>query len=138
MSLTARIAWRYLWKKKSHGAVSAIAAVAVTGVAVATAAIICVLSVFNGFRDLLVSTSDRIMPDIVVAPHEGKVIDDADMLADELSELRGVDVAMPVVEDQALVIFGRREMPVMLRGVDPEAFRRITSIDSLIIAGAPV
>lgn len=138
MSLTARIAWRYLWKKKSHGAVSAIAAVAVTGVAVATAAIICVLSVFNGFRDLLVSTSDRIMPDIVVAPHEGKVIDDADMLADELSELRGVDVAMPVVEDQALVIFGRREMPVMLRGVDPEAFRRITSIDSLIIAGEPL
>ncbi|MDE6681735.1 MAG: ABC transporter permease, partial [Muribaculaceae bacterium] len=51
--LGVRIAWRYLMAKKSHSAVSAIAAVSVAGVAVAPAAIVCVLSVFNGFRNLL-------------------------------------------------------------------------------------
>lgn len=135
MSLTARIAWRYLRKKKSHGAVSAIAIVAVTGVAVATAAILCVLSVFNGFHTLLLDYADNISPDIEVTPASGKVIDDADMLCMEVAELKGVKEVMPVVEDQALVIYEGKEMPVMLRGIDPASFRQMTAIDSLIIAG---
>lgn len=133
--LSARIAWRYLWKKKSYGAVSAIAAVAVTGVAVATAAILCVLSVFNGFKDVLLTSSSRILPDVEITPREGKVIPDGDSVASTLSSIAGVEVAMPAVEDQALVIFNGKEMPVMLRGVDPAKFSRITAIDSLIVAG---
>lgn len=136
--LAPRIAWRYLWKKKSYGAVSAIAAVSVTGVAVATAAILCVLSVFNGFRGLLSSSSSRILPDIEVTPTSGKTIADAEALADSIAALRGVEVATPAIEDQALVIFGGQEMPVILRGIDPISFRKVTSIDSLIIAGEPL
>lgn len=138
MSLSARIAWRYLWKKKSSGAVSAIAAVAVTGVAVATAAILCVLSVFNGFKEILFDSSDNILPDIEVVPASGKVITDADMMAEELSGIKGVEDVMPVVEDQALVIFGGYEMPVMLRGITPAKFRRMSAIDSLIVAGETI
>lgn len=138
MSLTARIAWRYLWKKKSHGAVSAIAAVSVTGVAVATAAILCVLSVFNGFREVLTDASGQVLPDVEITPFKGKVIGDADILCEEVAGLKGVAAVMPVVEDQALVIYGTREMPVMLRGIDPAAFRAMTSIDSLIVAGDPL
>ncbi|MDE6273268.1 MAG: ABC transporter permease [Muribaculaceae bacterium] len=136
--LAPRVAWRYLWVKKAYGAVSAIAVVSVVGVAVATAAILCVLSVFNGFRDVLSTSSSRIQPDILVTPREGKVIDDGDMLAAEISEITGVEVAMPAIEDQALVIFNSMEMPVMLRGVVPSEFRRLTSIDSLIVAGSPM
>ena len=64
MKLAARIAWRYLWSKKSHSAVGAIAAVSITGVAVATAAIVCVLSVFNGFRDVLTERLDTLSPEV--------------------------------------------------------------------------
>ncbi len=135
MKLEAGIAWRYLWRRKSHGAVSAIATVSVTGVAVATAALICVLSVFNGFRDLLVSQNDRVLPDVEVLPASGKVIADADSLAAAVAAVEGVELASPVVADQALALYQGHEMPVMLRGVDAQALRRYTLIDSLIIAG---
>lgn len=135
MRLEAGIAWRYLRKKKSHGAVSAIAVVSVVGVAVATAALVCVISVFNGFRDILVSQSDRILPDIEVTPVKGKVIADADSLAAVIGEMDDVELASPAIAEQALAIYGQREMPVIVRGVDPQAFRRYTEADSLIVAG---
>lgn len=135
MMLEAGIAWRYLWKKKSHGAVSAIAVVSVVGVAVATAALICVLSVFNGFRMLLMDQNDLILPDVEIFPASGKVISDADSLNEVITTIKGVAVAAPAIADQALAIFNEREMPIMLRGVEPMAFRQYTSIDSLIVSG---
>lgn len=138
MRLEAGIAWRYLWKKKSHGAVSAIAAVSVVGVAVATAALLCVLSVFNGFRMLLVDRSDLILPDIEVVSRDGRVISDADSLASAIATMEGVEIASPVLADQALAIFGQREMPVMLHGIEPEAFRNYTSVDSLVVSGTTI
>lgn len=138
MKLEAGIAWRYLWKKKTHGAVSAIATVSVVGVAVATAALVCVLSVFNGFRMLLVDRSDLILPDIEIVSRDGRVIAEADSLADAVSRLDGVEIASPVLADQALAIFGQREMPVILHGIDPVEFRKYTSVDSLIVAGNPL
>lgn len=138
MRLEAGIAWRYLWKKKSHGALSAIAVVSVVGVAVATAALICVLSVFNGFRNVLAERNDLILPDIEVTPAAGKAIEEADSLAAAIAAITGVEIASPAIADQALAICGRREMPVMLRGVDPQAFRRYTAIDSLIAAGVTI
>lgn len=138
MSLTSKIAWRYLWKKKSHGAISAIAIISITGVAVATAAIICVFSVFNGFRDILISQNDKILPDVEITPAKGKVIADGDSLAAAVAELPGVESASPVVADQALAIYEGAEMPVMLRGIIPEDFRRICAMDSMIIDGRPL
>lgn len=135
MRLEAGIAWRYLRRKKSHGAVSAIAVVSVVGVAVATAALICVLSVFNGFHRVLINQNDKILSDVEIMPSSGKVIPDADSLTTIISGVEGVELASPIIDDQALAICGQREMPVILRGVDPEAFRRYTMIDSLIISG---
>ncbi|MBD5371296.1 MAG: FtsX-like permease family protein [Bacteroides sp.] len=136
MKLEAGIAWRYLWKKKSHGAVSAIAAVSVVGVAVAAAALICVLSVFNGFREVLTGQNDRILPDVEVTVSRGKAISDGDSLAAAIGRLEGVAVSSPVVSDQALAIYAQREMPVMLLGVVSGEFRKYTMIDSLIVAGS--
>lgn len=135
MRLEASIAWRYLCKKKSHGAVSVIAIVSVVGVAVATAALVCVLSVFNGFRMLLVDRSDLILPDIEVTAVNGKLISEADSLTALIKDVKGVEVASPILADQALAIFSQKEMPVMLRGVEPQAFRHYTHIDSLIVSG---
>lgn len=135
MRLEAGIAWRYLWKKKSHGAVSAIAVVSVVGVAVATAALVCVLSVFNGFRDVLVDQNDMILPDVEVFAAKGKVVAEADSLALEIGSIKGVEIASPAIAEQALAICRQREMPVMLRGVEPRAFRSYTVIDSLIVSG---
>ena len=135
-ALPARIAWRYLRAPKSHSAVSAISIVSVVGEAGATAAIICVLSVFNGFRGLLNDKLDTLAPDVLITPAKGKTFANADSIADIVADMPSVEEVMPAVVDNALAISESREMPVTLRGVDPEAYARITSVDSIIFEGA--
>lgn len=127
------IAWRYLTGRKSHSAVNSIAAVAVAGVAVATAAMICVMAVFNGFHSVLADRLDRMTPDVSVTPIEGKTIADGDSLAAVLSRLPGVAMATPVVTDNALALYNGHETPVLLRGVRPDEYRHITALDSILI-----
>lgn len=129
------IALRYLFGKKSHSAVNAIALVSVAGVAVATAAVVCVLSVFNGFQSVLTERIDTLSPDIMVTPGEGKTIADGDSLAAEIGKIKGVAVATPTLTDNALGFYGGRETPITLKGVIPDQYSKVTAIDSLRIAG---
>lgn len=129
----AWIAWRYLVSKKSHSAVGAISVVSICGMAVATAAIICVLSVFNGFKEVIAERLDTLSPDIMVTPAKGKVFENADSLASVLSGIKGVAIATPTLTDNALTICDSREMPITLKGVNISEYRKITSLDSLII-----
>lgn len=114
---SARIAWRYLVSKKSHSAVGAISVISICGMAIATAAIICVLSVFNGFRHTITERLDSLTPDILVSPARGKVFDNADSLSLKLSGIRGVASVSPILADNALALCGNQEMPVLLKGV---------------------
>ncbi len=129
------IALRYLFGKKSHSAVNAIALVSVAGVAVATAAVVCVLSVFNGFQSVLTDRLDTLSPDLMVTPKEGKTIANGDSLAIEIGKIKGISVATPTLTDNALGFFNGRETPVMLKGVVPEEYSKVTQIDSLRVAG---
>ena len=136
--LALKIAWRYMMAPKSHGAVNAISIISVVGVAVATAAIVIVLSVFNGFRFHLNARLDSLTPDVSVVPAYGKTIENGDSLAELLKKFPGVSEAMPEVSDNALIIAGSKEMPITLKGVIPEKIAKITSIDSLLLDGEPV
>lgn len=136
--LGLNMAWRYLTAPKTHGAVSAIAIVSVVGVAVATAAIVIVLSVFNGFRFHLNARLDSLSADVSVTPSYGKTIAAADSIAGLLAGLPGVAIVMPALTDNALAIANSKEMPITLKGVNPELFAQITSIDSLLLDGSPV
>ena len=132
-SLPSRIAWRYLWSKKSHSAVSAIAAVSIIGVAVATAAIVCVLSVFNGFRNVLTEKLDTLCPEIVVQPSTGKAFADADSMTAAVRRTEGVAVATPTITDNALALYGAHEMPVTLKGVVPADYSKTTAIRYILL-----
>ncbi len=101
--------------------------------AVATAAIVCVLSVFNGFRGLLSDTLDLLSPDILVTPAQGKVFADSDSISEAVKEVEGINMVMPEVSDNALALYNQREMPVTLRGVVPDQYAGLTHIDSLFI-----
>lgn len=125
------IALRYLFGKKSHSAVNTIAVVSVVGVAVATAAVVCVLSVFNGFQNVLTGRLDTLSPDLTVTPLEGKTISNGDSLALALAKVEGVAIATPTLTDNALAFFNGRETPVTLKGVIPDQYSKVTSIDSL-------
>lgn len=130
--LTAAIAWRYLLSKKSHATVGTISTVSVCAMAVATAAIVCVLSVFNGFREVIASHLDTLSPDIIITPAEGKTLAGADSLTKRVARMPEVELATPTLQDNALVICNSQEMPVTVKGVIPGEYARVTSVRKLI------
>ena len=129
-----KIAWRYLVAKKGHQAVNIISIVAVCGVVVATAALICVLSVFNGFRGLIMGRLAMLDPQIAITATVGKTVDDADSIISAVEDLPGVERAVPVIEDQALAIYAQLQMPVRLKGV-PDDYNTMNDMDSVIVDG---
>ncbi len=129
------MAWRYLFARRSHSAVSVIAVVSVCGVALATMAIVCVLSVFNGFRNAVDVRDSRITPDLLVTPASAPVINSADSLCASIAALPGVACAAPVVTDNAVAYRGGYQLPVKLMGVSPEEYKRITGIERMIMPG---
>lgn len=136
LRLQLALARRLLTTRRSYSAAGSIAAVAVCGVAIATAAIICVLSVFNGFHNILTTNLNRTAPDVIVEPVKGKTFP-ADSLLDIVKKAPDVADVMPVLTDNALAIYQNQEFPVTLRGVDLRKLSQHTAIDSLIIAGKP-
>ena len=134
MSLPLKIAWRYLVAKKGHQAVNIISIVAVCGVVVATAALICVLSVFNGFRGLIMGRLAMLDPQIAITATLGKTVIDADSVIDAVSAIPGVERAVPVIVDQALAIYAQNQMPVRLKGV-PDDYNTMNDMDSVIVDG---
>lgn len=130
--LPAVLAWRYLRSRKSHSAVGAIAAVSVIGMAVATAAIVCVLSVFNGFRGVIADRLDTMSPDVMVEPVRGKVFGSADELVRKAHAVRGVGSVSATLSDNALLLYGGREMPVLMKGVEPASYARVIDMKNLI------
>jgi len=117
--LSLKIAIRYLVSKKSHGVVNVISAISVAGVAVATAAIIVVLSVFNGFTDLAKSHFSIIDPDLMVSPVRGKVIENADSLAAAISAIDGVEAATPTLTERGLLVNDGAQLGVVFKGIAP-------------------
>lgn len=130
------IAWRYLIRKKSRGAVGILTVIALCGIAVATAAIICVLSVFNGFRVLLSERNPGLRPDIEVAPAKGKTIESPDSVIRVINgagyNTKGV---IPIVRDNALAVSEGREMPVTVMGVDYNSYPALAGISRYIYPG---
>ena len=134
MRLVLKIALRYLRSKKAHNAVNIISTISTCGVVVTTAALICVLSVFNGFKGLIMGRLAMLDPEIAISVSHGKAIADADSVVRVAQGVDGVAVALPVVEDNALAIFADYQMPVRLRGV-PDGYNRLNGLDSVIVGG---
>lgn len=133
--LALKIALRYLFAKKSHRAVNVIALISMVGVAVATMAIMVVLSVFNGFSELAYSHLASVDPDVRISPSNGKVIESADSLADIIQSRDYVGAASVVLQERALFVAGDHQMPIIFKGLDPAKANIIADIDSVIIDG---
>lgn len=129
------MAWRYLFARKSHSAINVISIVSVCGIALATMAMICVLSVYNGFQQYLGTSASAVVPDVEVRPAKAAIIRDADSLANALSRLPDVEVATPVVDDNMLLYAENRMVPVRVMGVESDAYAAATEVKSMIIDG---
>lgn len=134
MALSLRIAARYLFARKSHAAVNIISMVSMAGIALATAAMVVVLSVFNGFHSLIESRLSVLDAPLTVVPSSGKIISNVDSLCEALTKLSAIEAALPQIEEQALAIGNGHQMAVKLRGVTKDYYQ---AFDSICPAGNP-
>lgn len=131
MNLPFFIARRYLFSRKSHHAINIISGISVCGVAVATLALVCTLSVFNGFQDLVADLFTAFDPQLKVTLREGRTLAMDDEAVTLLRKDKRVAVLTPVLEDQALVVQNGTQMVVTIKGV-ADNFAQQTHIEELL------
>ncbi len=117
MACTEKIAKRYLLQARSNNIVTWISRIGVIGVGIGSAALVVVLSVFNGFTSLIEKNIDANSPYYRVESAEGRTIEDSGALVEKLSSLEGVDYAEAVVEDKVAASYEGRQAIVTLRGI---------------------
>ncbi|MGB0917207.1 MAG: ABC transporter permease [Flavobacteriales bacterium] len=136
MNLPVHIAKRYLFSKKSHNAINIVSGISVAGVAVVTAAMVIVLSVFNGFEGLVISLYNVFEAPIVVTPAEGKTIELSSFPTDEILATDGVIGYVETLEESCLIRYRDKQYFARVKGVS-DNFLELTDIDSMVIDGDP-
>ena len=131
MNFPFYIAKRYLFSKKSHNAINVISGVSVCGVALATLAMVCTLSVFNGFRDLVATMFTAFDPELKITSVNGKVFDSEDERIQSIRQWPEVEVFSCSLEDNAMVQYKGRQAMVVIKGVE-DNFNQLTAIDSIL------
>ena len=130
--LALRIALRYLFSRKSHSAINLITLVAACGVGIITAAMICMLSVFNGFEGLVSSLTSRFDPELRIQPTLGKTFHDSDTLRSVLLSHPDVEAVGTTLEETVLLSYGGHQIPAIMKGVD-STFAQVTQIDDILL-----
>ena len=117
-----RLPWfmarRYLFSRKRVAAINIISSISVLGVAFGTAALLCTLSVFNGFSDLIGTLYTAIDPELVIEPAKGKMRAADDPALTQVRERDDVEASTYTLTDHALILFSGHPTVVMLKGVD--------------------
>ena len=131
MNFPFYIAKRYLFSKKSHNAINVISGVSVCGIALATLALVCTLSVFNGFQDLVTTMFTAFDPELKIVAVNGKVFDSQDTRIKAVRQLPEVEVCSESLEDNAMVQYKDRQAMVVIKGVE-DHFHQVTAIDSIL------
>ena len=131
LKLPLFFARRYLFSRKRVGAINSISGISVAGVAFGTAALLCTMSVFNGFRDLIGSLYTAFDPQIEVVPAKGKLAAADDPALTQIRRHPLVEAASDCLEDHALILFRGRPCVITLKGVDDQ-FDKVTDIRSIL------
>ena len=128
MNLSFYIARRYLFSRKKHNAVNIISGISVCGVALATLAMVCTLSVFNGFQDMVAGFFTAFDPQLKITVREGKVFLPDEPAFRQVRALPEVEVWTETLEENAMVQYKDRQVMAVIKGVE-DNFEQLTSID---------
>lgn len=134
MKTALKIAWRYLFAKKQFNAIHIITAISSVSVGVVTAAMICVLSVMNGFGVMIEHLFSQFDPDLRITSQYGKSFIINLEKKSKLMDLPSVDLISESINETALAYFEEKQMPVQLMGVD-SVFEQLTNIENIITDG---
>lgn len=134
MNLPAKMAWRYLFARKSTSAINIITLIAAFGVAIGAAALLLLLSVFNGFEDLFLSMFNNLNPDVRIVAAEGKTFEVDEKTFRGLGQLEGVAAVSQTLEETAIFSYDDKQNAATIKGVD-EVYPLINGIDSMVNDG---
>ncbi len=134
LNLSLKIARRYLFAKKSTNAINVITGISVVGLAIGTAALVLVLSVFNGFEDLIIGLFSKFNPDVKVTATVGKTFEPDSMQVLQLEALSGVERVAQTLEEIAFFEYGQSQDFGIVKGVD-DNYRSVSGLDSAIFEG---
>ena len=132
--LENKIAWRYLFSKKGHNAINIVSGISAAAVTVVTAAMICVLSVMNGFGALVEHMFSEFDPVLMVVPAEGQTLRTDTMPIASLYAREDIEAISLQLEQTALIRYKDHQVPARVLGVD-SLFTRTAHIDSIITDG---
>ena len=118
MRLAPFIAGRYLFAKKSHNVINIISAISAIGMAIGTAALIIILSVYNGFDSLIRSMMSNVEPDLMITPSTGKVFVPEGEVYDWIYEQQCVLNMSCVLQEQVFISYDGKQSLAKAKGVD--------------------
>jgi ABC-type lipoprotein release transport system permease subunit len=116
-----------------QNAINLISIISIFGVVVSSAALVCVLSVFNGFADIIVESFSSFEPELKITAAKGKVFDCTEILP-QIADNENIASFSQVLADNALIGYADNQTPVILKGVDKN-YSKIFAVDSLMISG---
>ena len=134
MNLSLKIALRYFFSKKSTAAINVLNWITVSAIAVGTAALITVLSVFNGFESLVISLYHSFNSDLQVRPIHNKTFVVNDLQWKKINELGGIKAVSKCVEENAMLRFHNQQFIATMQGVD-EHFAAVSDVPKNIYRG---
>jgi len=127
-------AWRYFKAKKTTNAINIIAWVSMAAIVVGAASLILVLSVFNGFEDLVKSLYTSFYPDIKISPATGKTLTLTEQQLKQLAGVKGVHALSLQAQDNAVLQNGEWRTIAYLKGVD-ENYIKVTGVKDRVVRG---
>lgn len=134
MNTAFYIARRYLFAKKSTNAINIISAISVLGVFVGSAALIIILSVFNGFEGIVLKMFNTITPQVLIMPAEGKTFDPNTSYFNRLKTNQAIYSYTEVLSENALIRYNDKQSPALVKGVS-DAFLKNKSLDTIMVDG---
>lgn len=134
MNTALYIAKRYLFAKKSTNAINIISAISVLGVFVGTMALIIILSVFNGFENVVLKMFNTITPQLLITPAKGKTFDPNLVYFQQLKTNKKIYSYTEVLSENALVWYKDKQSPALIKGVSTD-FLKNSSLDSITVEG---
>lgn len=134
MHLPFFIARRYLFSKKKHNVINIISVVSACAIGIGCLALIVILSVYNGFDSLIASMYESYIPDFVIEPAKGKVLNTDEAALRKIKNIKSIFAFCPVVEENVFLQYADIESIATIKGV-PEDYSRIKKITSRVTDG---
>lgn len=135
MNLPFLFAKRYLLSKKSVNAINIISSISVIGVMVSSAALIILLSSFNGMEDLILSMYSKFAPELKIEPQKGKLFSTKNAVFQTLRKDSNVIHYTEVLQEKVLLQYANRQYISTIKGIEPSSLDKTTG-DSIIVDGS--